>query len=203
MNWRITRPSLHGLLAAFLVLLLLHPVSGGPGLGTSQHNPHVTLAIGESKTVSIGRLYNIGDVTLNITADWYQQYGDILLSINVTPKMKILPPEESYEIYITAKGLHPGYSYGTVEVIGRRLATEPGNPICPGGSFPANITILNGQSQNQTQNAPDYEEQPIPMPITVFPLYAMLLFTAGIVGCLFIYLKFIRKRGHLFPRAGK
>lgn len=184
MNRRITRLSLiQGLLAILLVTTPLPLVYSSPSLGTSHHIPHVTVVEGQSKNFSVGRIYNTGDISLNITAGWRQEYGNIALSVNVTPETKILQAGESYTIYITVEAAKVGYYNGTVQFTGETLTTEPGSPIRPAGSLPVQITII---EKSITPTQQPYE--------TNWLLYAYMCIAIGLVVASLVYLIRFRER---------
>lgn len=166
-----------------LVLTLLPLGHGSPSVGTSQHNPDEMIFVGEPKKFSVGIIYNTGDVTLNITAGWHQEFGSMALSIIVTPEIKIVQPGEFYVIYMTVDATKVGYYNGTVQFTGTTLTTEHGSPIRPSGSLPAQITIIE-KSVEPTQ----------PQSETSWLLYACLCIGIGFVVASLAYLVRFRRR---------
>jgi len=188
LNRRIARLSLiQGVLAILLVLTPLPVVYSSPSLGTSQHNPHATIVVGQSKLFSVGRIYNTGDVALNIAAGWHQEFGSIALSVIVTPKIKIVQPGEFYVIYMTVDATKVGYYNGTVQFAGATLTTEHESPIRPGGSLPAQITII-GKHVEPTQ----------PHSETSWLLYACVCIGIGLAVASLAY--FIRFRRSMYGK---
>ena len=183
MNRRITRLSLiQGLLIISLVPALFPPASSSPSLGTSQHNPQVTIVAGQSRKFSVGRIYNTGDAALNIVAGWHQEFGSKVLSATVTPGNRNVQPGESYVIYLTVYATKVGFHNGTVQFAGETLTTEQGNPIRPSGSLPAQITII-GKPVEPTQ----------PQSEVSWLLYVYACIGVGLAVALMTYLIRFRK----------
>jgi len=149
--------------------------------------------IGDSKTVTVGRIYNEGDETLNISAFWHQQFGNVALSLTIDPKNRILEPNQSFEISITVTASEIGYYNGTVEVLTSiqtpqgwipiyyhngtiRIPPGSGNINVPSASLSASITV--GEVEPPITNP-----NPTPTPTSDHAWHAIIV--ATVLGFVF------------------
>jgi len=132
-------------MAALLPLFLTVPTNAeSVGLGISDLNINVVVVVGETKEFEVARLYNTGDLDLNITSAWIPEYVSSDILIQVVPNPLCLAPGKSELVYLEVSGSQPcnlsGYVDFDCDVALPKNYTS--NPSVPGGRAHAHFKII-------------------------------------------------------------
>lgn len=149
------------LLQGILVLSLVAPIYGKLGMGVSHRDlSDVRVYAGSTLKVETARVYNTGDEPFKATWSWIQEpktvkvkvkvnetekeeEREVFIPVQVLPETQVLQPEESVLVYLLLKPTseHLGKWRGRLEISGQPMTVVEGNPVVPGGTVEANITV--------------------------------------------------------------
>lgn len=127
-----------------VLCLFINNVEGKVGLGVSDFEANVSLKIGETEMVQVAKLWNTGDVVLNVTAKWMpkNQESNLSLFVEAMPLFKVLQPDESYTATVEVTGFQEGNFSGKIEFTSVILENPThGNPIGPGGGARISVVV--------------------------------------------------------------
>jgi hypothetical protein len=116
------------------------------GLGISDLNLQVDLKIAETKQIQIARVYNTGELDLNVTSTWVPNYYSFGILVELVPNTLYLAPKQSAPVYlkVTARDLGEYSGYVDFNCDAKLPENLSGNPTAPGGRAHASFNITEG-----------------------------------------------------------
>jgi len=111
------------------------------GLGISHYDLDAPLIVDTTSKFAVARIYNTGNVDLNIEAIWIPN-GDAQ-GLNVTPVSPMfLSSGESTQVHVIVRADEIGNYSGAVEFETSIVSNVTGNPVLPGGTVQCSFSVI-------------------------------------------------------------
>jgi len=124
------------------------------GLGISHYDLDAPLIVDTTSKFAVARIYNTGNVDLNIEAIWIPN-GDAQ-GLNVTPVSPMfLSSGESTQVHVIVRADKIGNYSGVVEFETSIVSNVTGNPVLPGGTVQCSFSVIELPIETDEDIIPD------------------------------------------------
>ncbi len=145
-------------LSILIGLMFWMPVSAETAIGFSHHEVNILMKPGDTKTVSVFRVYNNGNEPFTIKVEIVQD-PETDLMVKLTQNELTLLPDSSQLISLGIRAIQNG-NYSFIVAVSVVAENIPGNPILPGAENECRVEVSAQKSKEDPIEEPPEVQGP-------------------------------------------